>query len=279
VISVVVLTHNRVHLLRRCVNDVLRRASPETGEIVIWDNGSTDGTREYLESLADPRIMPVLHPENIGQNAYARAFAQTSGDYLVELDDDVVEAPQDWDRLLLDALVRLPHLGYLAADVADDPYDEAAFLRYRLRPHEYREHEVDGIRLLQGPTGGACAITSRELYDRIGGFRQDESRICWPEDATYISDVRALGLEAAILADLQVHHAGGPHYAAPAREKLTLVAEYHREIARRNAVKRVLLRVPFVARLNARRGWFVPPDDEWQAYLRRSLDGRAGPQT
>ena len=71
-IAVVVLTHNRVHLLRKNVENVLLRTSPATREIVIWNNASTDGTAEYLESLDDPRIRVVRSEKNIGQNAYAR---------------------------------------------------------------------------------------------------------------------------------------------------------------------------------------------------------------
>ena len=48
-IAVVVLTHNRVHLLQKCVENVLLRTSEATREIVIWDNASPDGTPEYLE--------------------------------------------------------------------------------------------------------------------------------------------------------------------------------------------------------------------------------------
>ena len=41
---------------------------------MIWNNGSTDGTREYLDSLTEPRLRIVHNAENIGQNAYAEAF-------------------------------------------------------------------------------------------------------------------------------------------------------------------------------------------------------------
>ena len=58
-IAVVVLTHNRVHLLQQCVENVLLRTSAATREIVIWDNASTDGTADYLQSLVDPRIRVV----------------------------------------------------------------------------------------------------------------------------------------------------------------------------------------------------------------------------
>ena len=46
-----------------------------------------------------------------------------SADYLVELDDDVVGAPANWDTMLRDALRRLPTIGFLAADLEDDPHD------------------------------------------------------------------------------------------------------------------------------------------------------------
>src|SRR3954464_3169229 len=62
-IAVVVLTHNRAHLLRECVENVLLRTSDATHEIVIWDNASTDGTADFLDSLTDVRVRVVHSPE------------------------------------------------------------------------------------------------------------------------------------------------------------------------------------------------------------------------
>jgi GT2 family glycosyltransferase len=258
-IAIVVLTHNRAHLLQKCVENVLRRASPATREIVIWDNASPDGTREYLESLQDPRIRTVLHNANIGQNAYAKAFALTSAPYMIELDDDVVDAPAGWDLMLLDAFKRLPDVGFLAADLEDDPHDLASRYRHHIRPHEYTEVEEHGIRLLLGPTGGGCAITSRELNARVGGFREDKKSVFWLEDAAYIADLERVGFRAAVLADLRVHHTGGPHYTTISKEKADYWRRWNASRARRAAVKRILVRVPFVRRLNARFDWFVAP--------------------
>ena len=61
-IAVVVLTHNRLHLLQKCVDNVLSNTSDATREIVIWDNASTDGTGDYLASLNDPRIRTITSP-------------------------------------------------------------------------------------------------------------------------------------------------------------------------------------------------------------------------
>jgi GT2 family glycosyltransferase len=258
-IAVVVLTHNRLHLLRKCVENVLLRSSPATAEIVVWDNASTDGTADYLASVDDPRLRIVRSEENIGQNAYARAFAQTTSPYLVELDDDVVDAPANWDATLLDAFLRLPTVGFLAADLEDDEHDEASRVRHHVRPHEYTLVEENGVRLLRGPTGGGCAMTSRELNQRVGGFRESKKHVFWLEDEAYIADIEKIGFEAAVLADLRVHHTGGPYYSNVTAEKAKYWQERGRDRARRDAVKRTLCRLPFVRRLNARFGWFVAP--------------------
>jgi GT2 family glycosyltransferase len=258
-IAVIVLTHNRVHLLRQCVENVITATSPATTEIVIWNNGSTDGTRDYLDTIDDPRITVVQNETNVGQNAYARAFGATTANHLVELDDDVVNAPRHWDLMLLEAFRKLPKIGFLAADLEDDPHDVATHWRYRLRPHEYTPAEENGVRLLYGPTGGACAITSRELYDRVGGFRQHKKFIFWQEEAAYINDIQSLGYRAAVLADLKVHHTGGEYYGVNNAEKERFWAFYWKKQARRAAIKRLVFRVPFFRRLNARFDWFVAP--------------------
>lgn len=258
-IAVVVLTHNRLHLLRKNVENVLLRTSPSTREIVIWNNASTDGTAAYLDALEDPRIRVVHSEANIGQNAYARAFELTSSPYMIEVDDDVTNAPEHWDATLLDAFVRLPRIGFLSADLEDDPNDVASRVRHHQRPHEYTLVVEEGIRLLRGPTGGGCAITSRDLNQRVGGFRQHAKEIFWLEDEAYIADIERLGFGAAVLADLRVHHTGGPYYSSEPKEKAEFWRRWHAAQARRTAVKRALLRIPGVRRLNAHFRWFVAP--------------------
>jgi GT2 family glycosyltransferase len=258
-IAIVVLTHNRAHLVSKCVENVLLRTSDATREIVIWDNASTDATADYLASIDDPRVRVVRSEENVGQNGYARAFRQTTAPYLVELDDDVVDAPAGWDRIMLDAYRRLPDVGFLAADLEDDPHDEASKVRHHVRPHEYTLAEEHGVRLLRGPAGGGCAMTSRELNERAGGFKERPKETFWLEDAAYIGEIQKLGYTSAVLADLRVHHTGGPHYSSIPEEKAEYWRRYWARKARRTAAKRMLVRVPFVGRLNDRFGWFVAP--------------------
>jgi GT2 family glycosyltransferase len=242
-------------LLKQCVQYVIARTSAATREVIIWNNGSTDGTRAYLDSLDDPRLRIVHSDDNIGQNAYARAFRATAAAYLVEVDDDVVHAPQDWDMTLRDALRRLPEIGFLAADLEDDPHDVAAHHRYRVRPDAYVLEEVNGVSLLRGPAGGGCAMTPRNVYEAVGGFRENGKHVFWLEDEDYIKRIERFGYESAVLAELKVHHTGGPYYSTLTRAKHEYWHDRRRRNTRRAAIKRVLFRLPLFGRLNQRFGW------------------------
>lgn len=273
-ISIVVLTHNRVHLLRQCVEQTLARTSPATEEIVIWDNGSTDGTRAYLDSIADPRIAIVHSPENLAHNAKARAVRMTTGAYLLELDDDVIDAPEEWDATLLDAYSKLPEIGYLAASLVDDPQDSASQYLKWMRDEQggFVFKEINGIRILEGGIGSGCTITSRDLYDRTGGFPEKRGARYWHLSEWYQRKLRRMGYRAAYLEGLEVWHAGGPLYSKPTSQK----AEYHRRAGRarmrKDLVKRMILAVPLAASLNGRFRWFDPPNPEYvpAAQLQRS---------
>ena len=257
-IAIVLLTYDRVHLLRQCVENVLARTSAATHEIVIWDNGSPDGTPAYLKSLTDERLRIVCHPRNIGHNAYPEAVALTTAPYVIELDDDMIDAPDGWDRTLLGAFQSIPRMGFLASGLVNNPRDTAAHLMYHV--HEYTAVEECGIRLLLGPTGGYCAMTSREIYDSVGGFSR-ERRAFFEEDGTYAAAVVRAGYRAATLPDLQLAHAGGPYYSAQAPEKIRYYEAYNRRVARKVLAKRLLLRAPGVARLNQKHGWFKSPEE------------------
>lgn len=254
-IGVVVITHDRAHLLRQCVENVLARTSELVTEIVIWNNASTDETRAYLDGLDDPRLRVVHHHQNLAQNAYADAFELTTAPYLVELDDDMIDAPAEWDRALFDAYQKLPTIGFLAGSLVDNPHDTASQIMYRERWHEYHEETLEGVDLLRGPVGGGCALTSRELMDRVGGFPRSKDTF-FEEDGAYIHKIARLGYEAAYLRDIQLLHAGGSYYARESEVKHAYWQAYWKRQIRRNRVKRALLAVPGVRPLNARHGWF-----------------------
>jgi glycosyltransferase involved in cell wall biosynthesis len=277
-ISVVVITHNRRKLLRHCVENVLLRTSGETGEILVWDNGSTDETSAYLESVQDSRLRAVRSPVNLGHSAYRRAVELITGDHLIMVDDDVVDAPPGWDAVLLHAFRRLSDVGFLATDLRQNEHNDVAVMRHRVRAHLYEEQTENGVRILTGPVGGWCAMTARDIYHRAGGFRVNVKETYWLWDAAYIEDIARIGYRAAILADLAVLH-GAPWREAPPVAKVEFARRLRRRTRGKNQIKRALLALPAVRSANAKHAWFQPPDDEWERHITRVAlgNGDRGP--
>jgi glycosyltransferase involved in cell wall biosynthesis len=99
-ISIVMPTHNRAALLPRALESVLRQSDPDF-ELIVVDDGSSDGTPALLAQRApDPRVR-VLRNEPAGGPAVARnrGIRAAGGDWIAFLDDD--------DELLPDYVARL----------------------------------------------------------------------------------------------------------------------------------------------------------------------------
>lgn len=98
-ITAVVVTFNRLELLKQGI-ECLRKQQKLTGIIVV-NNGSTDGTREWLN--AQPGLL-VVHQDNVGGSGgfytgIERAYSE-GADWIWCMDDDVFPRPDCLDRLL-----------------------------------------------------------------------------------------------------------------------------------------------------------------------------------
>ena len=103
-LSVVMPCYNELATIDEIVAMVL--ASPHTAELVIVDDGSSDGTRDRLARLDDERVRVLLQPRNQGKGAaLRRGFAEASADFVIVQDADLEYDPADWDALL-DPMVR-----------------------------------------------------------------------------------------------------------------------------------------------------------------------------
>jgi len=94
---------------RNTVVEIVRRMRavelPVDLEIVIVDDGSTDGTGDVLRQLADSTVRVVLHEHNKGKGAAIRTgLEKVTGDLVLIQDADLEYDPEDWPKLLAPVL-------------------------------------------------------------------------------------------------------------------------------------------------------------------------------
>jgi len=91
-VSVVLTTFNRSEILPRAVNSVLSQGQVDL-ELVVVNDGSSDGTKSYLAGIVDSRVV-VVNRENGGLGAARNTgIARASGDWITFLDDDDMALP------------------------------------------------------------------------------------------------------------------------------------------------------------------------------------------
>ncbi len=153
-------------------------AATSWSDMTIWitDNGSTDGTLEYLESLQ--ATFPFkLHVEKLRQNvgcaqALNLAFASGTAPIVARLDDDTMVAP-DWLERLVPRFHQRPYAGVIGPKVladCDDPVLQSGPSRqwpFGL-PVATREHDrVNGLARV-ATLRGCCNLYRRSVFAEVG---------------------------------------------------------------------------------------------------------------
>jgi glycosyltransferase involved in cell wall biosynthesis len=98
-LSVVIPVYNEFSTIEEILNRV--RSAPQDKEIIVIDDGSTDGTREWLEELTAEDVKVLFHAENKGKGAALRTgFEKATGDIVIIQDADLEYDPRDYDCLI-----------------------------------------------------------------------------------------------------------------------------------------------------------------------------------
>ena len=131
-------------------------------EVLIVDDGSTDGTRDLLVGVTDERVRVVFHEHNQGKGAALRTgFALATADFVLVQDADLEYDPSEYDHLIEP----------LASDIADVVYG-SRFLSGR--PHRvlYFWHSV-GNKCLTLLSNMFTDLNLTDMETCYKGFRRD----------------------------------------------------------------------------------------------------------
>lgn len=158
--SVIICTHNRASQLLRAIGTVVAQTYDDF-EVVVVDDGSTDGTPSAVASLSNPRVRYVYQDKqgiSVGRNT---GVANSLGEFVVFLDDDDLALPSWLESLSRAALddCAVVSCGELVAD--EDGHIRRANLPRPLGP---AFADCSGLFL-----AGTFAVR-RDAYDAVGGY-------------------------------------------------------------------------------------------------------------
>ena len=223
-VSFVIPLYNQLALSQVCLASL--RATLPRGldyEIVLVDDGSTDGTREWLATLRDDRVRVVLNERNLGYAAANnRAIATARGDLLALLNNDLELLP-GWLPPLLAARRRLGARAGIVGNVQRNhrtgEIDHVGIdVDRKTKPFHSRHRPplllrwLFPIRRVPAVTG-ACILLDRSLWNELGGF--DAEFVNGGEDVDLCLRARAAGrINAVALRSVVRHHvsaSGGRH--------------------------------------------------------------------
>jgi len=236
VVSLILVTHNAIELTRLCLESLDRRTDWPALEILAVDNGSSDGTRQWLEEEAARRgsgFRLIAFPDNRGfAPAVNAAAAAARGDFLCLLNNDTI-VTRGWLSALVRHLERDRSLGMVCASTNEivnaakvevgyrDPEDLESWAEAFTRSRSGRAEELDMVAMF-------CVLLRRALFQMIGPL-DERFAIGMFEDNDYSRRVRAAGLSLAVARDAFVHHWGrGTFGRMPEAEYLRIYEENRR---------------------------------------------------
>ncbi len=211
-VTIIILTWNGLDYTKRCLETLRARTAFPDYEVVVVDNGSTDGTVEYLRSL--PWLRLLENRENLGfvrGNNRAMAESGVDSDFVLLNNDTEIVQP-DWLSRLQATAYGTPEVGVVGARLRrpDGMLQHAGtympietFWGQQVGAGERDVNQFNADAEVEGVVF-ACAYIKREVYERIGPL--DEDYFSYFEDSDYCLKARSHGFKVVCCGSATVVH-------------------------------------------------------------------------
>jgi len=256
-VSTVIVNWNRKELLRACL-DALRRQTFQNLEVIVVDNGSTDGSAEMLAGPEFRCVRCIRNTENRGFcAANNQGVRQARGEYVALLNNDAEPDPR-WIEELVRVLDAHPDAGMAASKILfyDDPgvIDKAGHLIFpdgQNRGRGTGERDTGQYERLEETAwpDGCAALYRRSLLEELGGF--DEDFFAYADDAELGLRARIAGWRCLYVPTAVVRHRVGSTLGPYSEQRLFLIERNRVWLAAKLFPWRLLVWNPFYFGLRA----------------------------
>jgi N-acetylglucosaminyl-diphospho-decaprenol L-rhamnosyltransferase len=195
--TVVIPVYNQLGYTRKCL-DSLRAHGGGIEEIIIIDNGSSDGTAEYLSGLDCATV--IMNRENLGCAAAWNQGVEAAGSaWVLLLNNDVVVTP-GWIEGMLEFSVE-KQVDIVSPAIREGPCDYNLELYAAEFVARMRRHSRIGV------ADGICFLVRRTVFETIGRF-DENFRIGQFEDVDFFRRAKMAGFRLGITGRSFIHHFG-----------------------------------------------------------------------
>lgn len=210
-VSIIIPVFNKLEFTKGCVASI-EENTPEEHEIVFIDNGSTDGTLEWLrEQDGNPDYKVCRNETNLGFPIACNQGARAStGEFILLLNNDTVVS-REWLSGLLEAHNSAPDIacvGPMTNCLSGPQQDSYPNLNFKFQDFAAAYRTVNrGKYRIYMRIVGFCLLTTKKIWDELGGFDEQFSPGNFEDDDFCLRAIHA-GYRNLICEDVFIHHYG-----------------------------------------------------------------------
>ena len=180
--SIIIPVFNQLEYTKECIRSILDRSTYPNYEIIVVDNGSTDGTEEFCQALmsSTSNFTYYRYDENQGFSKACNQGAKiSSGEYLVFLNNDTI-VTKGWLKTLVSSIESDSNIGIIGPKLAyptNNTIDNCGYVfslekksAYRIYLNLHVSTECVNIKREYPALLGACLLIRKELFFNIDMF-------------------------------------------------------------------------------------------------------------
>ncbi|MEM2618737.1 MAG: glycosyltransferase family 2 protein [candidate division WOR-3 bacterium] len=219
-VSIIVLNFNGKDLLERCLDSIKENTSYPNYEVIVVDNGSTDGSQAMVEKRYR-WVKLIKNKENLGfakgNNIGIRA---AEGDYILLLNNDTIIIQKDWLNNMVATAEEDPRIGIVGCRlITPDGTIQHVGGWFNIRGTGHYVKDIDRTREVDYVTGTALLI-KREVINKIGLLDENFSPAYY-EDTDWCARCKKAGYKVVCTHKSTIIHVGsataGRYYSSDVR--------------------------------------------------------------
>ncbi len=215
----VVISFNNLDFTRHCLESIYSNCNPECFLLMIFDNGSTDGSQEWLSTwgIEHEDAIVILNDTNLGfaggNNACCRYLPEGYDVFYLNNDTRIPPNALFWMRMALYYSDDIGGVGaiqnYSKGDQLEDVYFDlpAQYVEYGAKHNIYEQNPYEE----QSKLCGFAMLITREMHDLTGGF-DEQFNPGFLEDEDLSLQIRSHGKRLISCQNAFIYHAGSQSF-------------------------------------------------------------------